>query len=441
MMPRLIEWAVIPAAVMLAAFTQDNTTPRPLALSEVVAGELTNQSQFRSNVIGAGYRYECFRLSVTPRRIHRLNVEAEFQAFIITSRHGCMDFGRGINTRISDRWNVDVLFSSSTDETYITVYSNPGALGRYVISAVELPGSAPEPVWPRSVPRISAAPYASYKAQSWGESGAIRGLSGSGTGSSSASTGTASTVAEVNETRETGEVFADCETTCPSMVVVPAGTFMMGSPASEAGREASEGPRHVVTIQQPFAIGRYEVTFEEYDACVAARGCDRKEDAGWGRGRRPVINLTYRDAQRYIAWLSRTTGQRYFIPSEAEWEYAARAGTSTPWNTGTAVIGDDANILNQFGKTVVVGGYAPNAFGLYDTIGNVAEWTQDCIDTGYVGAPADGSAATSGNCDAQAVTRGGHFGSPPTATRSAHRKPTNRTQASTDAGLRVARAL
>ncbi|QTC90160.1 formylglycine-generating enzyme family protein [Brevundimonas goettingensis] len=252
--------------------------------------------------------------------------------------------------------------------------------------------------------------------------------------------GSASTTDASGETRRAGETWKDCPN-CPSMVAVPAGSFMMGSPATEPGRLGSEGPRHVVTIGQPFAMGRYEVTFEEYDACVGDGACPAVNDGGWWRGRRPAVNLAVGHAQAYVSWLSRTSGQSYFIPSEAEWEYVARAGTSTPWNTGAAVIADDANILNQFGKTVVVGGYAPNAFGLYDTIGNVAEWTQDCMDTGYVGAPTDGSAATSGDCDGQTAVRGGHFASAPTAVRSASRQPTPRAQSSNETGLRVARAL
>jgi formylglycine-generating enzyme required for sulfatase activity len=252
--------------------------------------------------------------------------------------------------------------------------------------------------------------------------------------------GSASPVESTGDARCKGDVFQDCPD-CPSMVVVPAGSFMMGSPANEAGRQGSEGPRHAVSFHQAFAVGRYEITFEEYDACVAGSACPPVPDNGWGRGRRPAINLTLGHAQAYVALLSRTTGQRYVVPSEAEWEYVARAGTSTPWNTGTAVISDDANILNQFNRTVVVGGYAPNGFGLYDVIGNVLEWTQDCIDTGYVGVPTDGSAATSGDCDAQAVTRGGDFASAPAAVRSAHRQPTLRAQPSPNTGLRVARAL
>ncbi len=126
-----------------------------------------------------------------------------------------------------------------------------------------------------------------------------------------------------------GTVFRDGEE-CPEMVVIPAGEFMMGSPESEDGRYSNEGPQHMVTIARPIAVGKYEVTFEEWDACVTAGGCKHKpDDAGWGRGGRPVINVSWDDAQAYLQWLSDKTGKPYRLLSEAEWEYAARAGTTT----------------------------------------------------------------------------------------------------------------
>lgn len=242
------------------------------------------------------------------------------------------------------------------------------------------------------------------------------------------------------DARAPGEVFSDCPT-CPQMAVLPGGSFMMGSPDEEDGREASEGPRHVVSIGSAFALGVTEVTFDEYDACSAEGACAAMGDGGWGRGRRPVIGVTWLDAQRYVGWLSRKTGQAYFLPSEAEWEYAARAGSDTAWNTGAAIIASDANILGQFGKTTPVGGFAANAFGLFDIHGNVAEWTQDCIDTGYVGAPNDGSVASGGDCSAQAVVRGGSHASLPAEVRSAARHGVSRDVVSGEIGFRVARAL
>ena len=260
---------------------------------------------------------------------------------------------------------------------------------------------------------------------------------------STAPPGTASTyAAEAPSSPEAGQIIQDCDH-CPSMIVVPAGSFMMGTPSTEADRNAAEGPRHPVTLPRSFAVGRYEVTFDEYDACVADHGCRQVSDATWGRGRRPVINVSYDDGLRYVAWLSRTTGHAYFLPSESEWEYVARAGTDTPWNTGIAIITDDANILDVFQKTVVVGSYPPNAFGIYDVHGNVNEWTQDCYDTGYLGAPADGSAAIVNSC-AQPIARGGGFRAAPSSTRVGARiygPNLVRTTSADNVGFRVTRAL
>lgn len=238
-----------------------------------------------------------------------------------------------------------------------------------------------------------------------------------------------------------GTVFKDCET-CPEMVAVPAGSFTMGSPAEEAGRQADEGPRHPVALINAFAIGRYEVTFAEYDACVDAGGCSHKpSDNGWGRGRRPVINVSWNDVQAYLAWLSASTGQRYTLPSESEWEYAARAGANSRWQTGNAILIDDANILNTFAKTVAVGSYPPNAFGLHDVHGNIAEWVLDCSDTGYVGVPNDGSAAATGDCASARLLRGGWYGNEPVRVRFAARDRGPQTARSTAIGFRVTRAL
>ena len=139
------------------------------------------------------------------------------------------------------------------------------------------------------------------------------------------------------EPRRPGSRFRDCAV-CPELVVVPAGSYLMGSPRSEPGREADEGPRHRVRLPQAFAAGVYEVTFAEWDACLRAGGCDwYPPDQDWGRGRRPVINVSWEDAQQYVAWLSGRTGERYRLLSEAEWEYVARAGTTTPFHTGQTI--------------------------------------------------------------------------------------------------------
>ncbi|ALL14908.1 hypothetical protein AQ619_16900 [Caulobacter henricii] len=252
--------------------------------------------------------------------------------------------------------------------------------------------------------------------------------------------GTASTVSG-GETREVGSAFADC-TGCPQMTVLPGGSFVMGSPPDELGRDGIEGPRHQVMFARPFAMGTYEVTFAEYDLCVAAGACGASPpDQGWGRDRRPVINVNFAQAVNYANWLSTKTGKLYFIPSEAEWEYAARAGSDTAWNTGDAIITDDANILNQFKKTVNVGGYPANAFGLYDMHGNVWEWTLDCLDSGYVGAPTNGAAASGGDCNVGAIHRGGGFDSEPRHARSAVRGAASRVVRVPSLGFRVARAL
>src|SRR5262249_37660295 len=126
--------------------------------------------------------------------------------------------------------------------------------------------------------------------------------------------------------------FKECGA-CPEMVVMPAGSFMMGSPANEAKREGDEGPQHRVSFAKAFAVGRFAVTFDEWDACVADRGCSgyRPSDQNWGRGRRPVIHVSWDDAQAYVSWVSRKTGKTYRLLSEAEREYVTRAGTSTPF--------------------------------------------------------------------------------------------------------------
>jgi|GEM_PF-1882664 len=240
-------------------------------------------------------------------------------------------------------------------------------------------------------------------------------------------------------TYRTGEVIRDCPT-CPEMVVVPQGAFMLGSPATEEGRQGAEGPRKQVTFKRAFAIGKYEVTFDEWNACVAAGVCAAKADNGWGQGRRPVINVDYNDTRAYLGWLSKTTGYLYFLPSESEWEYAARAGADTPWNTGDGIITDDANILNAFGRTVPVGGFPANAFGLHDVHGNVAEYVQDCYEVGYFETPADGRAKlgkTGETC--VGVMRGGNYLGEPSTVRSAARiqaGPPGPTQ-----GFRVTRLL
>ncbi|MBB4614817.1 formylglycine-generating enzyme family protein [Novosphingobium taihuense] len=212
-----------------------------------------------------------------------------------------------------------------------------------------------------------------------------------------------------------GAAFTDCRD-CPEMVVIAPGTFVMGSSAQErkalgvlAMFDRMEEPRHRVTIGYRFAVARYSVTFDEWDACVADGGCNgyRPDDAGWGRGRRPVINVNFADAQGYVAWLSKRTGQRYRLLSEAEWEYAGRGGTETWYPFGNFIDATKANYGNHHDRTTPVGSYPPNGFGLHDMTANVAQWVQDCHHDDYVGAPTDGSAWLSGPCTLRNVRGGG----------------------------------
>ena len=247
-----------------------------------------------------------------------------------------------------------------------------------------------------------------------------------------------------------GSTFSDCDV-CPRMVVVPAGTFTMGSPASEEGRRDDEGPQHSVTIPAPLAVGVYEVTFAEWDACVRAGGCGgyAPGDDGLGRGSRPVIRVSWDDAQAYVSWLSQQTSARYRLLSEPEWEYVARAGSRTARYWGESESGqcryangddDDVSCSDGYEYTAPVGSFAPNAFGLYDVLGNVYEWTQDCWNGSYAGAPADGSAWQSGDCGRR-VLRGGSWALFPGILRSALRYRDATVIRGIYFGFRVARTL
>jgi formylglycine-generating enzyme required for sulfatase activity len=248
------------------------------------------------------------------------------------------------------------------------------------------------------------------------------------------------------------DAFKECDE-CPEMTVVPAGEFMMGSPAGEEGRYDNEGQQRKVVIAKAFAVGKFEVTFAEWDACVAAGGCKHKpEDQGWGRGKRPVINVSWDDiTKEYLPWLSRKTGKSYRLLSEAEWEYAARAGTTTPFSTGRTITPEQANFNGDstYGgsakgvyrqKTVEVGTFPANTFGLHDMHGNVWEWVADCYKDSYAGAPADGSAVTSGDCGSR-VLRGGCWDYIPRNLRSADRDRDPSGSRNSIYGFRVARTL
>ena len=239
----------------------------------------------------------------------------------------------------------------------------------------------------------------------------------------------------------------------PEMVVIPAGRFRMGD-LSGAGYD-DEKPVHEVVFARPFAISKYEVTFEDYDKFTYPNKVD---DAGLGRGRRPVFNVSWDEANVYAAWLSAETGKRYRLPTEAEWEYAARAGSTTKYH-----FGNDKSQLCQYANhgdatfdsalqleaegcadgdlfPAVVGRYRPNAFGLYDMYGNLWEWVQDCWKDSYAGAPTDGSAWTSGDCG-QRVVRGGSWFYNPRNLRSAYRHWITRSASGDSQGFRLVQDL
>jgi len=262
------------------------------------------------------------------------------------------------------------------------------------------------------------------------------------------------------DTHKSGETFKDCPE-CPDMVVIPAGSFVMGSPPTEVGHAADETPREGPVSVRSFAVGKYEVTFAQWDACVAAGGCAdpetgpyRPPDEGWGRGNMPVINVNWADAQRYVDWLNRRVGVRaYRLLSEAEWEYAARGGTATPFSFGAAITPDHANYNGTYAygdgatgvfrnRTTPVGSFAPNPFGLYDMSGNVWEWVQDCYAASYADLPRDGSANTTVGCNNR-VLRGGSWASYPQHLRSAYRFLINSVARFDNwgVGFRVARTL
>ena len=242
------------------------------------------------------------------------------------------------------------------------------------------------------------------------------------------------------------------------MLVLPTGRFRMGSLSGETGRGSHEGPVHTVNISQRIAMGLYEVTFAEYDRFAEATSRTKPGDSGWGRGTRPVINVSWNDAKAYAAWLSAQTGKTYRLPSESEWEYAARAGTGTRYSWGDEIncgqarygrrpdsdmfpVGECSDSLDG---TVPVGSFEPNGFGLFDIHGNVWEWVEDCWHNSYEGAPTDGSAWTTG-CDEDdeewAVVRGGSWYYSPRYLRAALRFRGSPSGRGNDGGFRLVQDL
>ena len=266
-------------------------------------------------------------------------------------------------------------------------------------------------------------------------------------------------VLDSGEVLQPGVRFKDCDV-CPDMMVVPAGSFRMGSPIAEMRRYSDEGPQRWVQIVAPFAVGIYEVTFTEWDACVGAGGCEeyRSEDRE-GRDRGPVVNVNWGEVQEYVRWLSQETGENYRLLTEAEWEYVARAGTQTAWFWGQREVeqcryangydrtadatysdwGDPAPCDDRYAEVAPVGSFEPNAYGLFDMMGNVWEWTQDCWNDDHSEAPQDGRARESGDCS-QRMLRGGSWFSRPWLLRSALRDEFGVERRSREVGFRVARS-
>lgn len=206
----------------------------------------------------------------------------------------------------------------------------------------------------------------------------------------------------------------------PVMVRIPPGSFEMGSVRGEPGREGDEAPRHRVRIGWAFYVSRYEITEQQWDACAAHQACvPLRQRLGAAY---PVTGIRWEEAQAYLAWLSASTGRSYRFLTEAEWEYAARAGSGTAFADGDTIAPDQANYAaSGFGKPRPVGQYAPNRFGLFDMHGNVWEWVADCFsEGGYYHAPADGTAVSRADCHAH-VVRGGAFDTRPGQLRSAYR--------------------
>ena len=251
-----------------------------------------------------------------------------------------------------------------------------------------------------------------------------------------------------------GDVIRDCAV-CPPVVVLAPGAFLMGH-SPQPWQAPEEEPSHPVTIAHPVAVGMYEVTFREWDACVAEAACPNTDDEGWGRGSRPVVNVDWDDVQDYLKWLSSKTARPYRLPSEAEWEYAARAGTQSlnywgNWdelsNSPDALcrhahIGDSRQLRCRMAwprRTAPVGSLIPNGFGLYDMIGNVAEWTADCWNDNYDDAPADGRPWLQGDCRSRVVRGGSWMNTNRWKLRSAARVPER--SGWRGIGFRVARSL
>ena len=254
---------------------------------------------------------------------------------------------------------------------------------------------------------------------------------------------------ETQPVRAAGEKFRDCND-CPEVVVVAStDSFTFGADGS---RDRAEAPEVQVTIGAPFAIGVYEITYDDWQVCLDDGGCNEYEppDMGWGAGQRPVVNVSHEDANAYLNWLSEKTGQTYRLPSEAEWEYAAQAGSDEEFSTGNDITASQANINGDFpfgggpkelnrGRTVEVGSFAANPYGLFDVHGNVWEWVADCWKPSHAGAPSDAS-AVGGACSSR-VIKGGAFTAGAWRSRARHRRSEPQSRRDFDTGFRVLREL
>lgn len=248
-----------------------------------------------------------------------------------------------------------------------------------------------------------------------------------------------------------GTELQDCPE-CPVMVVMPAQTFVMGSPESEQGRSKNEGPQLTVAVVPGLAISKHEVTFTQWDACVADGGCERyANDNGWGRGNRPVINVMWYDAQAYALWLSAKTLKTYRLLSEAEWEFAAKGGANTTYSWGTTASHEHANYGTDeccgghvegrdlwLESTAPVGSFPANALGLHDLSGNVWEWVEDCWHESHDGRPPDSSPRLTGDCNLR-IMKGGSWASMPVRIRGSFRDAYPPGDRGTIIGFRVAR--
>ena len=251
--------------------------------------------------------------------------------------------------------------------------------------------------------------------------------------------------------------FRDCDDHCPEMALIPPGKFFMGSEASEKNAKVNEKPRHAVEIAYPFAVGAYEVTLAEWEACVSEGGCSPVPLERHGEsdgGKRPVTHVTWHQANAYTEWLSNRTGMDYRLPSESEWEYAARANTTTPYYAGVAITSKQANFDGRYdwrvggaltpdvymGQTLEVGLLEANAFGLHDIHGNASEWTLDCYVSHYRGAPEDGRPRDTEIC-VRRVVRGGSWKDKPRDIRSARRTADVPDEGSSQIGFRVMRTF